>query len=247
MPSVFRPRQLALALDHAESYAREDFLSGPSNENALALIDAWPDWPARAIALVGPEGSGKTHLATIWAAAAGARVVSGATLGEIDRSRRARDRRAGRRGCRRDRRRAGAVPSDQSGPRGGRVSAVHGAHARRRFGRSRCRTPYRGCARLPVGDAASAGRCHAARRHRQARRRPSAATRRKRRRLYLDRISSVLSPRRAPRSSRSTKRLCVRAGRRAGRWRPRCFATRCSATACRPAKRLEFVHFHCHC
>ncbi len=55
-----------------------------SNENALALIDAWPDWPASAIALVGPEGSGKTHLATIWAAAAGARVVSGRTLGEID-------------------------------------------------------------------------------------------------------------------------------------------------------------------
>jgi chromosomal replication initiation ATPase DnaA len=76
------PRQLALALDHAESYAREDFLSGPCNENALALIDSWPDWPARAIALVGPEGSGKTHLATIWAAAAGARVVSGRNLAE---------------------------------------------------------------------------------------------------------------------------------------------------------------------
>jgi chromosomal replication initiation ATPase DnaA len=78
------PRQLALALDHAESYAREDFLSGPSNGAALALIDSWPDWPARAIALVGPEGSGKTHLATIWAAAAGARVVSGRHLGEVD-------------------------------------------------------------------------------------------------------------------------------------------------------------------
>jgi chromosomal replication initiation ATPase DnaA len=76
------PRQLALALDHAESYAREDFLSGPCNESALALIDSWPDWPARAIALVGPEGSGKTHLATIWAAAAGARVVSGRNLAE---------------------------------------------------------------------------------------------------------------------------------------------------------------------
>ena len=37
-----------------------------------------------AIALVGPEGSGKTHLATIWAGAAGARVVSGRALGEID-------------------------------------------------------------------------------------------------------------------------------------------------------------------
>ena len=78
------PRQLALALDHAESYAREDFLSGASNEAALTLIEAWPDWPARAVALIGPEGSGKTHLATIWAAAAGARVISGRHLGETD-------------------------------------------------------------------------------------------------------------------------------------------------------------------
>jgi chromosomal replication initiation ATPase DnaA len=78
------PRQLALALDHAESYAREDFLSGPCNKGPLALIDSWPDWPARAIVLVGPEGSGKTHLATIWAAAAGARVVSAHSLGEAD-------------------------------------------------------------------------------------------------------------------------------------------------------------------
>jgi chromosomal replication initiation ATPase DnaA len=80
----FPPRQLALALDHAESYAREDFLSGPCNGSALALIDSWPDWPARAIALVGPEGSGKTHLATIWAAAAGARVTSARSLIEAD-------------------------------------------------------------------------------------------------------------------------------------------------------------------
>jgi chromosomal replication initiation ATPase DnaA len=79
-----RPRQLALALDHAESYAREDFLSGPCNVGPLALVDSWPDWPARAIVLVGPEGSGKTHLATIWAAAAGARVVSAHSLGEAD-------------------------------------------------------------------------------------------------------------------------------------------------------------------
>jgi chromosomal replication initiation ATPase DnaA len=84
LPMSVYPRQLALALDHAESYAREDFLSGASNEAALALIESWPDWPARAVALVGPEGSGKTHLATIWAAAAGARVVSGRHLGETD-------------------------------------------------------------------------------------------------------------------------------------------------------------------
>src|ERR1700692_1816111 len=79
-----RSRQLALALDHAESYARDDFLSGPGNADALALIDSWPDWPARAIALLGPEGSGKTHLATIWAAAAGARVISARSLSESE-------------------------------------------------------------------------------------------------------------------------------------------------------------------
>ena len=43
------PRQLALALDHAESFAREDFLAGPSNAAALALIERWPDWPDRAV------------------------------------------------------------------------------------------------------------------------------------------------------------------------------------------------------
>ena len=77
-----RPRQLALALDHVENFAREEFLSGPCNEGALQLLDCWPDWPANAIALIGPEGSGKTHLATMWAAAAGARVISGHALGE---------------------------------------------------------------------------------------------------------------------------------------------------------------------
>ena len=76
------PRQLALALDHAESYARDDFLPGSSNADALGLIDSWPDWPANAVALVGPEGSGKTHLATIWAATAGARVISAHALSE---------------------------------------------------------------------------------------------------------------------------------------------------------------------
>jgi chromosomal replication initiation ATPase DnaA len=78
------PRQLALALDHAESYAREDFLSGPCNAAALQLVELWPDWPANALVVVGPEGSGKTHLAMTWAAAAGARVVSARRLREAD-------------------------------------------------------------------------------------------------------------------------------------------------------------------
>jgi chromosomal replication initiation ATPase DnaA len=74
------PRQLALALDHAESFARDDFLEGPSNAAALALIESWPDWPAPVVALVGPPGSGKSHLASIWAEQAGARVNSARAL-----------------------------------------------------------------------------------------------------------------------------------------------------------------------
>ena len=45
---------------------------------ALALIDSWPDWPNRIMLLVGPEGSGKSHLAAIWAEQAGARSIIGA-------------------------------------------------------------------------------------------------------------------------------------------------------------------------
>jgi chromosomal replication initiation ATPase DnaA len=77
------PRQLALALPHAESFSREDFLVGTSNEAALSLVERWPDWPDRALALVGPEGSGKSHLAAIWADIAGARRISARALGEI--------------------------------------------------------------------------------------------------------------------------------------------------------------------
>ena len=78
------PRQLALALPHAESFAREDFLTGAPNEAALAMIERWPDWPDRALALVGPEGAGKSHLAAIWAEIAGARRVSARALGETN-------------------------------------------------------------------------------------------------------------------------------------------------------------------
>jgi chromosomal replication initiation ATPase DnaA len=78
------PRQLAFALPHAESFAREDFLGGTSNAAALRLIEQWPDWPDRVLALAGPEGAGKSHLAAIWAEIAGARRVSARTLGEAD-------------------------------------------------------------------------------------------------------------------------------------------------------------------
>jgi chromosomal replication initiation ATPase DnaA len=75
-----QPRQLAFALSHAESLTRDDFLEGPANAAGLSLIDAWPDWPNRVMMLVGPEGSGKSHLAAIWADEAGARSIAAHAL-----------------------------------------------------------------------------------------------------------------------------------------------------------------------
>ena len=74
------PRQLALALPHAESLTRDSFLEGPANRTALALVERWPDWPNRVMLLCGPEGSGKSHLASIWAGLSGARIVSAHAL-----------------------------------------------------------------------------------------------------------------------------------------------------------------------
>jgi chromosomal replication initiation ATPase DnaA len=75
-----QPRQLAFALPHAESLTRDNFLEGPANEGGLALIERWPDWPNRIMLLVGPEGSGKSHLAAIWAEIAGARSIPARAL-----------------------------------------------------------------------------------------------------------------------------------------------------------------------
>jgi len=84
MGSSLAPRQLALALDHSVSFARDDFLRGPPNAAAFTLIERWPDWPDRIVALIGPEGSGKSHLAAIWAESTGARILSAKLLSKTD-------------------------------------------------------------------------------------------------------------------------------------------------------------------
>ena len=61
------PKQLAFDLPLDPRYGREDFLVSPSNDEAYSLIERWPDWPDKVLHLTGPEGSGKSHLAAIWA------------------------------------------------------------------------------------------------------------------------------------------------------------------------------------
>jgi chromosomal replication initiation ATPase DnaA len=59
-------RQLVLDLPHRQALGRDDFLVTKSNAAAVALVDHWPDWPARAALLIGPPGSGKSHLVEVW-------------------------------------------------------------------------------------------------------------------------------------------------------------------------------------
>ena len=67
-------RQLALDLRYHAAMGREDFLVSSSNAEAAAWIDRWPDWPGPALVLVGPPGSGKSHLGQVWRTRSQARV-----------------------------------------------------------------------------------------------------------------------------------------------------------------------------
>lgn len=72
--------QLAFDLGHRPAQGREDFLVAPCNAQAVAWIDRWPSWPGPALALTGPAGCGKSHLAQVWRARSGAILLAGPSL-----------------------------------------------------------------------------------------------------------------------------------------------------------------------
>jgi len=65
---------LPLELGHTPSHDEADFVLGEGNRLAFLHLMAWPNWPGPLTLLVGPAKSGKSHLARIWAARAGAEV-----------------------------------------------------------------------------------------------------------------------------------------------------------------------------
>jgi chromosomal replication initiation ATPase DnaA len=69
------PEQLAFPLPRLEARDREAFFVSPANATAVAQIEGWQDWPLGKLVLIGPKGAGKTHLAHVWAALTGARVI----------------------------------------------------------------------------------------------------------------------------------------------------------------------------
>jgi chromosomal replication initiation ATPase DnaA len=81
---VTEPRQLVLDLPARPALGRTAFFIAEPNRLAMAQIDAWPAWPNARLALAGPAGAGKTHLAHVWAARADARVIAASEAPGLD-------------------------------------------------------------------------------------------------------------------------------------------------------------------
>ena len=61
-------KQLPFDFEHRPSLSGDDFLIAPSNQEAVAWLDKWPDWPTPLLILYGPPGCGKTHLSNVFMA-----------------------------------------------------------------------------------------------------------------------------------------------------------------------------------
>lgn len=76
--------QLAFDLPYRTALGREDFFVSAANAQALAVLDDWRGWPGSKMVLTGPAASGKTHLAHVWAEAAGALIHPAQSLAQAD-------------------------------------------------------------------------------------------------------------------------------------------------------------------
>lgn len=76
--------QLTLGFPHEPTTGRADFVVGRANAEAIAMIEAMPEWPLRGVLLVGSEGSGKSHLVSIWCEFPGAARIAAKDLARED-------------------------------------------------------------------------------------------------------------------------------------------------------------------
>ena len=76
-----RTPQLALDLSLEPDYRAASYCVSEANASALALVNRWPRWRQGHLLLIGPPGSGKTHLSKVWLERTLAQVVDPAQLG----------------------------------------------------------------------------------------------------------------------------------------------------------------------
>lgn len=76
--------QMKFNIPARTALGRGDFYVTHSNAVALGLVDTWPNWPNSKLALVGPHGSGKTHLAHVWCADCGGRLITAKDITDKD-------------------------------------------------------------------------------------------------------------------------------------------------------------------
>lgn len=68
--------QLVFDLQGDISFDRNNFYVSSANKDTVKLLDSWSNWPTRCLAIIGPAGSGKSHLASYWAEEVNAIVIS---------------------------------------------------------------------------------------------------------------------------------------------------------------------------
>lgn len=86
MNGPHKPQQLPFDLGHRTAFARDDFWISQSNQDAVAWIDKYPDWPAPLLVIYGPRACGKTHLLKVWQNETGAAPYDAAAIDNLPRA-----------------------------------------------------------------------------------------------------------------------------------------------------------------
>ncbi len=76
--------QLIFNLNGKCGVGLENFFISKSNELAVNVVKNWKEWPTKKLLLIGPPGSGKSHLAEFWAEEVGADKISIGDIGDFD-------------------------------------------------------------------------------------------------------------------------------------------------------------------
>jgi len=75
--------QLRLPFAEGDAYRPAEFVVSECNAEAIGEIETWRAWPVPVLAVIGPAGSGKSHIARLWAERAGASVLN-PPLGDVE-------------------------------------------------------------------------------------------------------------------------------------------------------------------